>query len=333
MIELSIIIPVYKTEKYIRECVDSVLREAPQNSEIILVDDGSPDNCPKICDEYAELDKRIRVIHQENKGLSAARNAGIDVAKGKKLFFIDSDDYLSEGYFLELLGNNADLTIGNYLAFYEDKTTSIKGYVQCAEYSDLKAYLVDFHYYFATLFNFAWGKIYDNEILQRYDLRFTEGVSMVEDVLFNIEYYRHCKSVTICADALLNYRQTQGTLSKKISLQLFDWYTNSYESIRKLLIEKEAFTEANSNHFHSHFIGNVLECIIGYWKYPCDTREEKYIKIMKSELLQEALPYYHSKRTKKIIKALKQQSIKKLEKSVKEYLFWANVRKKIRSLL
>lgn len=88
----SIIIPVYKTERYLRECVDSVLQQTYSNIEVILVDDGSPDNCPRICDEYASKDARVRVIHQDNRGLSSARNAGLGIMRGEYLFFVDSDD-------------------------------------------------------------------------------------------------------------------------------------------------------------------------------------------------------------------------------------------------
>ncbi|KAF3371822.1 glycosyl transferase family 2, partial [Enterococcus faecium] len=93
MCEISIIVPVYKVEKYLRKCVDSILAQTFTDFEVILVDDGSPDNSGKICDEYAEKDNRVRVIHKENGGLSSARNAGIDVARGKYLGFVDSDDY------------------------------------------------------------------------------------------------------------------------------------------------------------------------------------------------------------------------------------------------
>lgn len=91
---ISVIVPVYKVEKYLKRCVDSILAQTYPCLEVILVDDGSPDGCPAICDEYAREDRRVRVIHKENGGLSDARNAGIDAAKGKFLGFVDSDDYV-----------------------------------------------------------------------------------------------------------------------------------------------------------------------------------------------------------------------------------------------
>ena len=96
--KVSVIIPVYKVEKYLEKCIDSVINQSYSNLEIILVDDGSPDNCGKICDKYAKKDNRIRVIHKTNGGLSDARNNGIKIATGNYIAFIDSDDYVTEDY-------------------------------------------------------------------------------------------------------------------------------------------------------------------------------------------------------------------------------------------
>ena len=95
MIEISVIVPVYKVEKYLRKCVYSILTQSFIDFELILVDDGSPDNCGLICDEYATKDHRVKVIHKENGGLSDARNIGLDQMQGKYVFFVDSDDWIS----------------------------------------------------------------------------------------------------------------------------------------------------------------------------------------------------------------------------------------------
>ncbi|MBQ0108398.1 MAG: glycosyltransferase family 2 protein, partial [Phascolarctobacterium sp.] len=100
---LSVIVPVYKVEKYLPKCVDSIINQTYKDLEIILVDDGSPDNCPAICDEYAKKDSRIKVIHQENGGLCSARNTGIENAEGDFISFIDSDDWIEINMFEEAL--------------------------------------------------------------------------------------------------------------------------------------------------------------------------------------------------------------------------------------
>ena len=121
---LSVIVPVYKVEAYLRDCVDSILAQTYQNLEIILVDDGSPDNCGAICDEYAAKDSRIRVIHKPNGGLSDARNAGMSIATGEYLMFVDSDDLLTLNAAQTLMGlaaqEQADIVIGNHLRFEEE---------------------------------------------------------------------------------------------------------------------------------------------------------------------------------------------------------------------
>lgn len=99
---ISVIVPVYRVEEYLERCVKSILSQTYKNLEVILVDDGSPDQCPAICDACAEKDARVKVIHQENKGLSGARNAGIDAASGEYLAFVDSDDYVSPHFIEEL---------------------------------------------------------------------------------------------------------------------------------------------------------------------------------------------------------------------------------------
>ena len=103
--KVSVIIPVYNVEKYLEECIQSVLKQTYKNLEIILVDDGSPDNCPKMCDEWAKKDSRIKVIHKQNGGASSSRNTGLDVMTGDFMCFIDSDDFIAKNY-IEVLYNN-----------------------------------------------------------------------------------------------------------------------------------------------------------------------------------------------------------------------------------
>lgn len=102
-IVVSVIVPVYKVEKFLNRCVSSIVSQSYRNLEIILVDDGSPDSCPDLCNQWSAKDKRIRVIHQTNRGLSAARNAGLDVATGHYIAFVDSDDWIETDYVGELL--------------------------------------------------------------------------------------------------------------------------------------------------------------------------------------------------------------------------------------
>ena len=121
---ISVIVPIYNVEKYLDRCVESIINQTYKNLEIILVDDGSPDNCTQMCDDYAKKDSRIRVVHKENGGLSDARNAGMEVATGEYVSFIDSDDYISldfyETLFQTMIDNDSDIVECSVVKFYEN---------------------------------------------------------------------------------------------------------------------------------------------------------------------------------------------------------------------
>ena len=115
---ISIIVPIYKVEKYLKKCIQSIMNQTYLNFELILVDDGSPDDCPMICDNYAKLDNRIVVLHKQNGGLSDARNAGLDVARGEYIGFVDSDDFIANNMYEKLLSGllaeDADMAVCNF---------------------------------------------------------------------------------------------------------------------------------------------------------------------------------------------------------------------------
>ena len=127
---LSVIVPVYNVEKYLPKCIETILNQTFKDFELILVNDGSTDNCPIICEEYAKKDERIKVIHKENGGLSDARNTGIDIAQGKYISFIDSDDFIIENTYDILVGeaetNNLDIIIGNAINYFSEDEQKLK---------------------------------------------------------------------------------------------------------------------------------------------------------------------------------------------------------------
>ena len=177
--KISVILPVYNVEEYLRKCINSILNQTYKNFELIIINDGSTDNCPSICDEYKNIDNRIQVIHQENKGLSVARNVGIDLSKGKYITFIDSDDYIDSKY-IEILYNliteyDADISICHHTKIY-NKTLIIKTHKE-KEYkkeilSKKEAYkkmILDKEINFMV-----WGKLYKKNIFSK--TRFIENV-------------------------------------------------------------------------------------------------------------------------------------------------------------
>lgn len=171
-VKLSVVIPVFRVEHTLQRCVESVLQQDLSDMEVILVDDGSPDHCPKLCDEWAEKETRIKVIHQENKGLSGARNAGIDISQGDYLTFVDSDDYLALNTYqplLALLAQHPEYDILEY---------PIAGRLPLKQktYGDMKAYWLEGEAYRHT---YACNKIYKRSLFK--NIRFPIG-KLFEDV-------------------------------------------------------------------------------------------------------------------------------------------------------
>lgn len=165
---VSIIVPVYKVEKYIKRCVESLLNQSYENIEIVLVDDGSPDECPKICDEYAAQKENIIVIHKENGGLSDARNAGISVAHGDLVTFVDSDDFVHPDYIQtmvnELAGNQKCVVIVGYQSFESESELSpnVLQKVDSRIVERIDACKLNFS---DTTFRTAWGKMYTRDMI------------------------------------------------------------------------------------------------------------------------------------------------------------------------
>ena len=186
--KVSIIVPIYKVEKYLEKCIDSILNQTYKNLEIILVDDGSPDKCPKICDDYAKKDERIKVIHKKNGGLSDARNFGIDIATGDYISFIDSDDFISKDYVEYLLNliikYDADISIILPLKFKDDNRIKIKQ--KSAKIKVYNAYkALEVMLYQKEFDNAAWGKLYSKKIIK--GIKFPKG-KLYEDIGTTYKY-------------------------------------------------------------------------------------------------------------------------------------------------
>lgn len=260
---ISIIVPIYNVEKYLRKCLDSVILQTYSNWEMILVDDGSPDGCPTICDEYAERDKRVTVLHCQNGGLSRARNRALDCPlKGEYVFFLDSDDYLSSTCIEDLVNASKDghLAMTGYILEWESNHTFTTPDQAEGVYPDLHSYLLDFHRLFATKFNFAWGKLYRRDIIEIHHLRFVEELRLAEDVLFNLQYYKYCDKGIIAIESKgYYYRQSDGsTQSKLFDPKMFDWNETAFRAVRDYLIGHDAMTLENRTHFYSDVLGNLF---------------------------------------------------------------------------
>ena len=216
---ISVIVPVYKVEKYLQRCIESIINQTYKNLEIILIDDGSPDNCGIICDEYAKKDNRIKVIHKENGGLSDARNAGLDIATGEYIAFIDSDDYIALNMFETLhslmIKDNSDIALCSYMYIDENgkkieslnKQNPIKNEI-LSSFEALKKIGEHKSWYFVV----AWNKLYKKEIFN--NLRFPYG-KINEDEFIIHKVFGKSKSISCVESMLYYYVQRSDSIMKQ----------------------------------------------------------------------------------------------------------------------
>lgn len=207
---ISVVIPIYNVEQYLNACIDSVVNQTYSNLEIILVEDGSPDNCPEICDEYAKLDNRIKVIHQKNGGLSAARNAGIDFAHGVFLTFIDSDDFVTSNY-VELLYKGivefeADISIASFCTFTKEDELKIQSnespFAEKTKEECFKRYGA-FNAELSMPFISACNKLYKRDLFS--SIRFPIG-KLYEDAFSTYKLLDNAKKIVFTSTYLYFYR-------------------------------------------------------------------------------------------------------------------------------
>lgn len=251
MPEISIIVPIYKVEKYLHECVDSIINQSFTDIEVILVDDGSPDNCGRICDEYSKKDYRIQVIHQTNGGLSNARNTGIKHAKGQYIAFVDSDDFIDTEYCERLYNilkdTEYDFSVcnvqrfhdGNYISpLNESETLSVYNNIEFLSMQVNKK----------SEFG-VWNKLYKRSIFEK--IAFADG-KINEDVIFSADLAAYLSNGVICTNQKLYfYRQREGSI---VSNQKTDGIIHFIDAANHLI--------EMSENYYRHLYKNCVEYAI-----------------------------------------------------------------------
>lgn len=218
---VSVIIPIYNVEKYLRACVDSVIGQTYGDLQIILVNDGSTDSCSLICDEYAAKDKRIRVVHKKNGGLSDARNAGLPLAEGEFILYLDSDDYLVPDAVEALVKmqaeSGADIVLGNFFYTFPDHEVSAASWQQNDVVLDNRQAmeaLID-----GRIETFAWGKLIRREIAGKH--LFPRG-KVFEDHFWTHFVFADAKKVALITRPMVHYRQRSNSISFTFDLKRLD---------------------------------------------------------------------------------------------------------------
>ena len=239
---ISVIVPIYKVEKYLHRCIDSVLAQTFTDFELILVDDGSPDNCGKICDEYAEKDERIHVIHKENGGLSSARNAGLDIATGDYIVFIDSDDYV-ENCLLQLVAEKliqSPEALVSYGFYFENEVNNRqKEYkINLSEIISLRTNRDHASFICNELTDYqipwnAWSMIYNREIIENNNLRFADNKEIfAEDLFFALCYFSLINNVITIKKPLYHYIERSDSI---MGNDINKFNTSRFEKLTKEL--------------------------------------------------------------------------------------------------
>ena len=219
MPQISVIVPVYNVEPYLHCCVDSILGQTFRDFELILVDDGSPDNCGAICDEYAAKDSRVKVIHQENGGVSRARNAALEVAKGAYITFCDSDDYYAATWLEDLYAGigDADVAVAQYSRVSDEGSTGRTSNHECGVY-EIRNADDRIQYTVQNVFGGkhgweVWTRLFRAEIIRHNHIRFCESCgNFAEDLGFVLEYMLYAEKVVSLPATGYCYRIRSGSM-------------------------------------------------------------------------------------------------------------------------
>lgn len=266
---VTIIVPVYNVEKYINECVDSLIKQTYKNIEIVLVDDGSKDKSGAICDNYVALDARIKAIHKQNEGLGFARNTGLKAAQGKFVTFIDSDDKADADLVEKLVNGiyevNGDTCIGGFKRISENGMVSFEESYDKAVFEGKNVY----NKLFARMLGSApdkhdairmsvWNVMYSMDVIRKHSIEFpSERVFISEDIIWDSEYYKYAQKAIVIDSTAYNYRITPGSLTQKYKPDMLEKICALYnEMCNRLPGDKEKIVR-----LQRQFFVNLRACI------------------------------------------------------------------------
>lgn len=273
---ISVIVPIYKVEKYLRKCVESILSQTHTNLEIILVDDGSPDNCGAICDEYAKQDARIKVIHKPNGGLSDARNAGLDIMTGEYVAFVDSDDWIGPRMYETLLQMlklfQADIAIGGVADELEQngKVTTVKvtNYREKPFYESATEAM---HRFFTTSWA-AWDKLYKADLF--WDIRYPVG-EINEDEAIVLQLLSKCTRVCYTNEVFYHYmrRPSSGSITAaSFSVKKLAWQAHCRDNLEFVQAHYPALVPDAAARYRGSLLWSLTEIALSDENYAGETQ-------------------------------------------------------------
>lgn len=287
--KLSIVVPVYKAERSLERCIDSILHQTFTNWELILVDDGSPDNCAVICDKYAEKDERIIVIHKPNGGVSSARNAGLDIAQGQWIVFIDSDDWCEQKYLSDFFCTSVELSDSDIVL--QGRKDEIDGRIDSnivlenGIYSNIAEGLLKNN---LLTFGAPYCKLYPNKLIKKYHIRFPEEYSYGEDTTFFFTVLTYVNCLITINKCNYHYMESgSGSLSKKDHdfKPLSDFLRDSLTLVNTLDSKYNAQGTLLSSYM-PNYRGLLLRSIVNMYRLRYNKTQKRHcLSIIKKELL------------------------------------------------
>ena len=273
---ISVIVPVYKVEPYLRKCVDSILAQTYTNLEVILVDDGSPDSCGAICDEYAAKDNRVRVIHKHNGGLSDARNAGLNIATGDWLSFIDSDDWIEASMYETLLHNatknNAEISIGGVV----DEVLTDNGIVITkttqggSVVTEVREKQSAIRHFLCNSWS-AWDKIYRRMVFD--GVRYPVG-EINEDEAIALQLLEKCERVVYTNEVFYHYiKRPESITTSSFSPKKFAWYRHCRDNLEWIREHHPELTEPAAARYRGALLWTLTEIAMSDKAYPAEQQD------------------------------------------------------------
>jgi glycosyltransferase involved in cell wall biosynthesis len=267
---ISVIVPVYNVEKYLHRCIDSILTQTNSDLEVILINDGSTDKSLEICEFFAVLDKRIKIINQENKGPAAARNAGINVAKGVYIGFVDADDFIEPAMYENMMNiaknTSAEVIVTNFKAF-NSSNDSFKiidnnlPYNKLLNQSEIKQFFINPYYGgYLGIIPSLWNKIYKLEFLKINKFKIDESRVRAEDYWFNFFIFQKASSVFALDVANYHYYKNDGSVMHSFRENQFEGFLDTRKNL--LLNNLKLNIEINYLIFNEEFINNTNEFIL-----------------------------------------------------------------------
>lgn len=292
--KVSIVLPIYGVEKYLDRCMDRILNQTLKEIEIIMVDDGSPDCCPQLCDEYAKKDSRVKVIHKENEGLGYARNSGMKMATGEFIAFIDSDDYVSYDMMAHLYGIAKEyqaqavycgINIVNSDGFIMDVRREVDELTCFTKKQDLFTICLDMispiEKNIKPCFMMSvWHSIFDLQFLHLHNLSFCSERDFVsEDMIFDIDFFTCAEKVIFIPDPYYYYCHNDVSLSHTFNLNRYGRYRSHYKELLRRMPLK-GFSAEDINYAHKFMISSTRNYLYNLFKSSVSYPEKRNLMRM-----------------------------------------------------